>query len=131
MIFSAQPRMGAARMRYQNVDLTSRIEAASPHGLVAIMFDELLKALDAMAAACKRGDYAQRAQRQARALSILGGLQASLDYERGGDIAASLASIYREAQRLTVEGGKNSDTELVQRARGMLHDVALVWEAIG
>ena len=130
-MYMAQPRLGAARMRYQDVDLRSRAEGASAHGLVALMFDELLKALEAMAVACKRGDYAQRSARQARALSILGGLQISLDYERGGDIAASLATIYKEAHRLTVAGGKENDPELVLRARSLLQEIAVVWEAIG
>jgi flagellar protein FliS len=130
-MYTAQPRLGAARMRYQDVELRSRTESASPHGLVALMFDELLKALDAMAAACKRGDYAQRAARQARALSILNGLQVSLDYEKGGEIAASLGTIYKEAHRLTLLGGKENDAELVLRAREIMHDIATAWEAIG
>ena len=77
-----QPRFGAARKRYENVDLASRIEGASPHALVAILFDELLKSLDAMAAACRRRDFGQRGTRQARALSVLLGLEASLDLSR-------------------------------------------------
>jgi flagellar protein FliS len=38
-MYMAQSRFGAARARYQNVDLTSRIEGASPHALVAILFE--------------------------------------------------------------------------------------------
>src|SRR3546814_18406467 len=85
-------QFGAARARYQSIDMTSRIEGASPHGLVAILFDELLKALDAMTAAIRRGDLGQRGTRQARALSILHGLEASLDFEKGGAIADGLAA---------------------------------------
>lgn len=124
-------QFGAARARYQSVDMSSRIEGASPHGLVAILFDELLKALDAMAAAVRRGDIAQRGTRQTRALSILHGLEGSLDFEKGGDIADGLAAIYREARRLTIAGGRDNDAEQVVQAREMLGEIASAWNQIG
>jgi flagellar protein FliS len=124
-------QFGAARARYQSVDMSSRIEGASPHGLVAILFDELLKALDAMAAAIRRGDVAQRGTRQARALSILHGLEGSLDFDKGGDIADGLSAIYREARRLTIAGGQANDAEAVAQAREMLGEIASAWSQIG
>lgn len=127
----AHAQFGAARARYQSIDLASRIEGASPHRLVAILFDELLKALDAMAAAARRGDYVQRGLRQSRALSILHGLEGSLDFEKGGDIAADLSTIYREARRLAINGGRENDPEMVMRARTMLYEIASAWESIG
>lgn len=124
-------QFGAARARYQSVDMTSRIEGASPHGLVAILFDELLKALDAMGAAIRRGDVGQRGTRQARALSILHGLEGSLDHEKGGEIADGLSAIYREARRLTVAGGRDNDVEPVLQARDMVGEIASAWGQIG
>ena len=130
-MYMAQPRFGAARARYQNVDLTSRIESASPHGLVAILFDELLKALDAMTAAARRKDFGLRGTKQSRALSILHGLEGSLDFNTGGEIAQSLASIYAEARRLIIVGGRENDIDQLVRAREMLHQIASAWESLG
>lgn len=126
-----QSRFGSARASYQNIDLSSRIEGASPHRLVAILFDELLKTLDAMAAAADKRDLSQLGTRQARALSVLHGLESSLDMERGGEIAQSLASIYREARRLTLKAGRECDREQVMEVRSMLNEIAIAWEAIG
>ena len=39
-------RFRAGTARYQSVDIASRIEGATPHQLVQIMYEELLKALD-------------------------------------------------------------------------------------
>ncbi len=130
-MYMAQARFGAAKARYQNVDLSSRIEGASPHGLVVILLEELLKSLDAMGAAWARRDFGQRGTRQSRALSILHGLEASLDHEKGGDVAASLATIYREARRLIVAAGRDGDPALLTRARAMLAEIASAWDAIG
>jgi len=129
-MYMARQNFGAARARYQNVDLASRIEAASPHRLVAILLDELLKALDAMAAACRASDISQRGQRQSRAIAILYGLEGSLDFEKGGDVAASLAAIYREARRLVSAGGRDNDPTLVMKAREMVGEIASAWDAI-
>lgn len=130
-MYMAQPRFGAARARYQSVDLSSRIESASPHGLVAILFDELIKALDAMAAAARRKDFGQRGMKQSRALTILHSLETSLDFNNGGEIAQSLATIYAEARRLIIVAGRDNDAERVVRAREMLHQIASAWEALG
>jgi flagellar protein FliS len=111
--------------------MSSRIEGATPHGLVAILFDELLKALDAMSAAIRRGDIVQRGARQARALSILHGLEGSLDFEQGGDIAQGLSAIYREARRLTIAGGQANDAETIVQAREMLGEISAAWNQIG
>jgi flagellar secretion chaperone FliS len=129
-VIYAAPRFGAARARYQDVDLGSRIEAANPHGLVAILFDELLKAIDALTVAMRNKDWNQRATRQSRVLSILHGLEASLDIERGGEIALSLLSIYREARRLVLAAGREHDPEPLTRARAMLAEIASAWESI-
>jgi flagellar protein FliS len=120
-----------AKARYQSVDLASRIEGASPHRLVQIMFDELLKALDALAVAVARRDLSQRAQRQSRALAILNGLETSLDFERGGEIAAGLAAIYRQARRTLIEACRADDAEAIGRARQQLGEIASAWTAIG
>ena len=128
---NAYSRFGAVRARYQNVDLASRVEGASPHGLVSILLDELMKALEAMAAACNRRDWSQRGTAQARALNMLNGLESSLDFEKGGEIAQSLASIYREARRLTLAGARDNDAEQVLRARTMVGEIASAWQAIG
>jgi flagellar protein FliS len=129
-MYMAQSRFGAARARYQNVDLTSRIEGASPHALVAILFEELLKSLDALQVAWARKDFTQRGARQQRALSILHGLEASLDLENGGNVAASLAAIYAEARRLVIAAGKQNDPSSITRAREMLAEIATAWQAI-
>ena len=121
----------AARAHYQSVDLQSRIEGASPHQLVQIMFEELLKALDAMAVAARRRDFGQRGERQSRALSILDGLETSLDFEKGGEIARGLASIYRDARRHVIIAARDNDVERVAHARAMIDEVASAWGAIG
>ena len=131
MIYAAPSRFGAARAQYRTVDLSSRIESANPHGLVAILFDELLKSIDAMTAAMRARDFGQRGTRQARALSILNGLETSLDLEAGGELALSLLAIYREARRALLAAGRDNDPEQLANIRATLAEIASAWETIG
>lgn len=129
-MYVSRGKFGSASARYQSVDLVSRIEGASPHQLVQVMYEELLKALDAMAVAARRGDYVQRGERQSRALAILTGLETSLDFDKGGDIATGLVAVYREARRLVVAAGRENDPDRIQQARDMLFEISSAWESI-
>jgi len=130
-MYQSRGNFSAGKARYQSVDLLSRLEGATPHQLVQVMYEELLKALDAMAFATSRGDYVQRGQRQARALAIITGLETSLDFEKGGEIAAGLVVIYREARRLVIAGGREGNPQHVTAARDMIHEISTAWDAIG
>ena len=77
---------GSAARRYAAVHSGSRTEGATPHGLVKILFDELLLALDAAALAERQGDRMKVSDKQARAMSILFALESSLDFDKGGYI---------------------------------------------
>ena len=69
--------------------------------------------------------------RQSRALSILHGLEASLDFEKGGEIAASLAAIYARARHMVLAAGRDNDADAVAGAREMIGEIASAWDAIG
>jgi len=129
-MYMQRGRFGATAS-YQNVNVASRIEGATPHKLVQMMYEELLKALEAMALAADRGDFVQRGQRQSKALAILSALETSLDFDKGGDIARGLLAIYREARRLVVAGGRDGQIQSIEDARVMLNEIANAWDAIG
>jgi flagellar protein FliS len=129
-MYIAKGRFGAARARYQSVDVVSRVEGADPHRLVAILYDELLAALDAMAAAAARKEFGQRGERQARALRLLSGLETSLDFEQGGEIALGLARVYRESRRLILAAARENDVAKIDQARELLRGIADAWGQI-
>jgi flagellar protein FliS len=124
-----QQPMKALR-RYAAVDTGSRIEGATPHQLVRILFDELLLALDTSALALKAGDRHKCLDRQTRALAILHALETSLDYDRGGEVAVSLAIIYREVRRRALKATATGDVIPMDDARGFIAEIASAWKQI-
>ena len=130
-MFGAPSRFAAPGARYRDIDVAARIEGATPHALVAIMFDELLKAINTMEAAEAAHDLARRNSSEARVISLLHGLEGALDYRRGGDLAANLGRIYREARRLLNNPPGIDRRSAVAQARDMLTTVSAAWDAIG
>lgn len=130
-MYQASGFAGTASKRYAAIHAGSRIEGASPHGLVKILFDELLLAMDACALALDQGEEHKANDRHIRALSILYALDSSLDFDKGGDIAIGLAQIYRETRRLMLGAFESRLSVDVRRARAIIAEIADAWNSIG
>ena len=103
-----------ARAHYKSVDLASRIEGASPHQLVQVMFEELLKSMDAMLVAARRRNEPRRSRGSRRART--GSSISPVGLRDLRDLRGSCASHGRKAQRRrpssvnTIAAGTFSDS---------------------
>lgn len=116
---------------YNKVARDAQVEGASPHELVKIMFDELLKALDQGVVLIEKGDIAGKSERISRALNILNALDASLDFDEGGDISVGLAQIYGHCKQKVVTAHVRNDVEAIKEAKTIINDIAEAWTQIG
>jgi flagellar protein FliS len=124
----------SAKKSYANADIGARVEVASPHELVAVLFEELLKNLDTLIVGMGTNGTLGRSGvilRRARANTILLGLEGSLDRSKGGEIAAGLSAVYREARRLIAAGSTEGDADQIRQARAMIAEIAAAWAQIG
>lgn len=112
---------------YGRIDLAGRIEGASPHGLVTILFDELLGAILRIRRAVDKGRPAAALE---RALDIIQALRMTLDHDRGGELAASLAAVYEEALRQLLTGVRDRDSRRVDTAHTMIAEISEAWAVI-
>jgi flagellar secretion chaperone FliS len=85
----------ARTQSYRALELASRLEGASPHKLVSILYEELQRSLAVMEAAIGQGKTLSQERHSQRARSILVALIASLDFERGGSVASTLNGVYK------------------------------------
>ena len=115
---------------YADVDRVSRALGATPHGLVAILYDELLLALGVARRAALRGDRVLFEERRGRALLLLGALDHGL--ERGGNpaLAEALSATYRGLSA-AVGRASNEDADLVlAQVRDAIAELADAWGQI-
>jgi flagellar protein FliS len=115
---------------YKSIHKNSRVLSADPYDLVAVLFAELRDSLDLMIESARRNDKGRMFECRAKALSILNGLDESLDFEAAGDLAQTLHTIYAEAARRIQADIGVSFIERVESAREMLHEIEKAWMAI-
>jgi flagellar secretion chaperone FliS len=125
-----RPHPAIATQHYRMLELASRVENASPHGLVTLLYEELLQSLDLAVARARNGGVLIGSPSVAKALSILVALEASLDAERGGDLATTLARIYRSAARTINEAARNGSADRLNEVRTAMSDIAYAWAAL-
>ena len=95
----AAPVPAAAQARsalagYGRVSLEARVASATPHQLVAMLYQRLSALLREACDAARLGNSARRLRATERALAIIDGLDATLDLDRGGGVAVALRQVY-------------------------------------
>lgn len=120
-----------ARTRaYSEIGLTSRVASANPHQLIQILFEEALSDLAKGARAMEARDYAAKSRHLSHAATIVAALEASLDHAKGGEVAASLAVIYKFARQRILRGAARNDPSLIRAASDVLGEIADAWRQI-
>jgi flagellar secretion chaperone FliS len=119
-----------ASQHYRMLDLQSRVASASPHGLVVLLYEELLRSLDLIIAGHAAGKALPGHTHLAKALSIIVALESSLDFEKGGDLARTLVRIYRAATHSLNDAAREGDVTKIEEVRSAISDIAYAWQAL-
>ena len=102
---------------------TNSVQTASPEQLVVMLYDGCLKFLRRAEAAAQNGARPQCTQALSRANAIVMELNATLDMERGGEIASNLRSIYLFLTRHLMEASREVSAEKIAQAIPMVADL--------
>jgi len=116
---------------YQEAEQDFLVEGADPHGLVQILYSELIQSLDRTHLAIDQKDFAGRATHMTKVLSILHVLASSLDFDKGGDVAISLSRLYEWARRRVIEASRENMLSPIEDVRKAIADIAEAWSTIG
>jgi flagellar protein FliS len=80
--------------------------------------------------AIEHGDIAQKSEQISRSILIVGGLQEALDGEKGGELAANLADLYRYLRDRLLLASRDNDPELLDEVAGLMLQIKSAWDAI-
>lgn len=116
---------------FYETDMAAKVAAATPHQLVIMMFDgledELVRAKSHILA--KR--YERKAQSINKCIDILNALTSALDYEKGGELATNLASIYDYCVHRLYEASNALSAEMIGEVEVLIAELRDGWNAIG
>ena len=115
---------------YTRLALRTDIETASPHRLILLLMDGAIEKIRAARTALARGNIAAKGSNITWAMSIIDGLRASLNHERGGQIAANLDALYDYMMRTLVAANlRNDDAKLAEVDR-LMGEIRSGWKGI-
>lgn len=116
---------------YKTVGLETSVTGANPHKLVSLLFDALQQSLASAKAAILSCDIATKGRSISRAVRILEeGLKASLDTDRGGDLAVNLRTLYDYCILRTTEANLRNDATMIDEVIRLIHPVSDGWNQI-
>jgi len=130
-----QQRNGA--QRYQAVRNHGQIADASPARLVQIMFEHILSQL-AVAKGCMERihnnvplvDVVAKGKAMSKALRLIGQLDATLDMEKGGQIANNLHNLYLYMLGRLTAANISNDARIVAEVANLVQTIKLGWDKI-
>jgi flagellar protein FliS len=102
---------------------------SSREQLVVLMYEHLLASLRRAGQQIRDGDIEGRVTSMARASDIITELLATLDFERGGDIASRLSALYAYFLNEISQISRRPDAERLERMTALVASLHESWVA--
>lgn len=121
-------RSSVAANTYANVGLETGVVAASPHQLIAMLYEGAELAVRMAIRHIQEGNLIKKsaAITQASAI-IMEGLRAALDLKQGGDLAQQLDALYDYMNKRLMLAHLNNQTAPLEEVLGLLRELHGAW----
>jgi flagellar protein FliS len=110
----------------------TQIKTAAQGKLILMLYDGAIKflnlALESLAAQHRR--YDEVSTSLIRSQDIISELMVSLDFEKGGEIAKNLFSLYMYMNRRILDANIKKETGPLEEVRAMLNELREAWASI-
>jgi len=123
--------VNTAISQYRKLNVQTGLDGASPHKLIHMLLGGARTRLMQARGCINHGDIEGRSRSISATVAILEGLQASLDHERGGDLAGNLDALYDYMQRRLFRANADDDSAAVDEVLGLVDTLYEAWSAIG
>jgi len=120
----------SALAQYKKINAESAIDGASPHQLIQMLMQGALDRLVQARGALQRKDIPTKGLLLGKSISIISGLQASLDQSKSPEITSNLNSLYDYMQHRLLEANIKNDIGIVDEVVGLLKTIKSAWDQI-
>ena len=115
---------------YLSTRATSSVHDASPHKLIALLFDACQENLAIAKGGIERKEIKIKAEAIKKAIDIIVRLQASLDFEKGGQIATKLDDLYSFCTNRLALANAVNDTAMIDEVFRIIAEIKAGWSEI-
>ena len=126
--FGRSPQFARA---YKQIAAETGVAAASPHRLVAMLFDGYLEALAEARGAMQAGRIDDKGRAIGRAVRIVDeGLRAGLNLQAGGRLASDLHDLYGYLNLRLTQANLRNDERLLEECQRLMQPLRDAWMSI-
>jgi flagellar protein FliS len=128
----SRPSPGSMSGLYRQVGISTLVDNASSHRLVAMLFDGLLESLAEARGAIHKKDVEAKCAALSRASRIVDeGLKGGLNLAAGGAIGQDLHALYTYIYKRILHANLRSDADAVEECSKLIEPVREAWMQIG
>jgi len=120
----------AAVKQYQSIATRSRIDDASPHRLIQLMMERALSKIGLAKTQMQDGRVQEKGNNISDAISIINGLQASLNHSADKRMSENFDALYAYMMRRLLEANLHNDDGKLDEVGGLLRELKEAWDAI-
>ncbi|HRD34345.1 MAG TPA: flagellar export chaperone FliS [Rhodocyclaceae bacterium] len=116
---------------YAKVSVETGVTSADPHKLILMLFDGALLSISSARHALERKDIPAKGIAISKAIEIIAnGLDASLDFDAGGELAMRLSALYEYMTDRLLYANLHNNQAALDEVAGLLGGLRESWEAI-
>lgn len=108
----------------------SSVRGASPVGLIVILYEEIMRSLRKAMRAVRENNIEDRTQGVNHAIQVIGHLQATLNFEAGGEVAKNLSHFYNLSRTKILEANMRGDAGILEQLVADFLQVASAWQEL-
>jgi flagellar protein FliS len=116
--------------QYANVHNESGLTDASPHLLIQLLMEGFLARINSAKGAMTRSDMELKGVYISRAIAIVGGLNETIDMEKGGEIADNLRKLYVYMGNRLLQASCENDEKKLDEVASLMREIKEGWDAI-
>ncbi len=110
--------------------MKSSVQTASPMQQVILLYDKAILSLKMAKESIEKNDIKTKIEQITKCQDIIRALDSALDFEKGGDIAKNLHSLYDFIESSLFKAHANNDIKLIEDLIEILSTLKEGWEGI-
>jgi flagellar protein FliS len=127
----ASPNSQRQAGAYKQMHAATGVDTASPHGLIAMLFDGLIGALAEARGAIRSRNPTAKGKAIGRAVRIVDeGLSASLNLDEGGALASNLHALYSYITMRLTQANLHNDESALEECTRLIEGLRSAWAEI-
>lgn len=135
-MYARKPAFSNGASSYAKIGLETGIMSASPHQLIAMLFNGAKMSISMARHHMASGEIAAKGNAISKAINIIdNGLKTSIDAEAGGAegavLAANVSALYDYIIQRLMYANLRNDPELLNEADRLLENISSAWNEIG